>query len=133
MTEVIPTEFKLLGCAVIVGLVQLGLAAGLANSQRSMAWGLGPRDEPWPLTGVAGRMQRAFANFAETFPLFAAAVIAADLTHRLGSQTLVGASLYLVGRVLFVPAYALGLAPWRTVAWAISVVGIVMVTVALFQ
>ena len=31
--------------------------------------------DPLVLTGMAARLQRAFANFRETFPLFAAAVV----------------------------------------------------------
>jgi uncharacterized MAPEG superfamily protein len=36
------------------------------------------------LTGIAGRLERAFANFRETFPLFAAAVLV-DLPVAAGS------------------------------------------------
>ena len=49
-------ELKLLGFAVIIGLVQLAWAAIAAQPQRGRAWNVGPRDEPCPLTGMAGRL-----------------------------------------------------------------------------
>jgi uncharacterized MAPEG superfamily protein len=132
MNGEVPTELKLLGVAVIIGLVQIVLSAQTANQQRGIAWGVGPRDEPRPLTGVPGRLQRALGNFTETFPLFAAAVIAAYVTGKLGTQTLWGSALYVAGRVLFVPLYAAGTPGLRTAAWAVSFIGIVMVTTAIF-
>ena len=73
--EIIP-ELKLLGAAVVIGLVNLIWGAVAAQPQRGVQWNAGPRDEPRPLTGIAGRLERAFANYRETFPFFAALVIA---------------------------------------------------------
>jgi uncharacterized MAPEG superfamily protein len=123
---------KLLGVAVVIGIVQIMWSASAANNQRGVPWGVGPRDEPRPLTGVAGRLNRALTNFGETFPLFAAALIAAVLTGKLGALTLWGSALYVAARALFVPLYAAGV-PWlRTIAWAVGFVGVGMVTAALF-
>ena len=52
-------ELKLLGFAVIIGLVQLAWAAIAAQPQRGRAWNVGPRDEPCPLTGMAKLHHRA--------------------------------------------------------------------------
>lgn len=126
-------ELQLLAAAVVVGLVQLLWAAAAANHQRAdLAWGLGPRDEPRPLSGVAGRIERAFANFLETFPFFAAAVITAYLAGKLGPLTLWGSALYVAGRALYVPLYAFGVPAVRTLVWLVSLVGILMVTAAIF-
>jgi uncharacterized MAPEG superfamily protein len=132
MTGDVPAELKLLGVAVIVGLVQIAWAAQTANQQRGVAWGAGARDEPRPLTGVAGRLNRALTNFGETFPLFAGAVIAALLAGKLGPLTLWGSALYVASRALFVPLYAAGV-PWlRTLVWAVGFVGVALVTSAIF-
>jgi 2,4-dienoyl-CoA reductase-like NADH-dependent reductase (Old Yellow Enzyme family) len=69
-------ELKLLAVAVVIGLIQLLWAAGAARAQQDMKWAAGPRDTPMPITGAAARLERAFWNFAETFPFFAAAVLA---------------------------------------------------------
>ena len=132
MSNSVPTELKLLGVAVIIGLVQLFWFVTTANKQRGADWGVGPRDEHHPVTGVAGRLQRALANFLETFPLFAAAVLAADVAGKLGALTLWGSILYVAGRLVFVPLYAAGVPVVRTLSWLVSMVGLIMVTVALF-
>jgi uncharacterized MAPEG superfamily protein len=125
-------ELKLLGCAVILGIVQLLWAAAAARRQQSVTWNLGPRDEPWPLTGVAARLDRAFKNFMETFPLFAAAVIAAYLAAKLGPLTVWGCGLYVAARAIYPALYATGVPVVRSLVWGVSMAGLVMVVVALF-
>lgn len=128
------TEGKLLIAAVIIGLAHL-LWATVAGSggHRDTAWLLGPRDDPRPVTGQAARLSRAYANFLETFPLFAVSLIAVLLAGKAGSQPTFGAWLYVLGRLAYVPLYALGLPIVRTVAWTASMVGIVWIIVAFFQ
>jgi uncharacterized MAPEG superfamily protein len=52
------------------------------NLQLGYRWTASPRDETWPLIGIAGRCNRALQNFLETFPLFAAAVLIAHVAGR---------------------------------------------------
>ncbi len=69
------TELWLLFASVVLGFVHIFAQAYSVNRERGLRWNAGPRDEPMPpLTGVAGRLQRALQNFLETFPLYAAAV-----------------------------------------------------------
>jgi uncharacterized MAPEG superfamily protein len=126
-------ELKVLVWSAILGLVQILLAAGFANQQRGTRWNLGPRDEAIPLTGVAGRLDRAYANFIETFPIFAVAVIAAGVAQKYNGTSAIGTYLYLIGRIVYVPLYAFGVPLARTLAWTVSVIGIVMVFAAFFQ
>ena len=127
-------EVKLLIAIVIIGLLHL-VWATIAGSggHRDTAWLLGPRDDPRPVTGQAARLSRAYANFLETFPLFAVAMLAVIVTGKTGSQTQFGAWLYVIGRVAYTPLYAMGLPVVRTIAWTLSMVGIVLVIVAFFQ
>src|SRR5262245_52171496 len=90
------TELHWLAFAIALGFVHLNLAALAARAQQSFAWGAGPRDEARPLTGVAARLDRAFANFMETFPFFAAAVLAATFASKLSALTWWGSLLYVV-------------------------------------
>ena len=126
-------EVKLLIAIVIIGLLHL-VWATIAGSggHRDTAWLLGPRDDPRPVTGQAARLSRAYANFLETFPLFALALIAALLAGKEGQQTLFGSWLYVISRVAYTPLYALGLPIVRTIAWTFSMIGIVMIIVAFF-
>ena len=127
-------ELKLLGAAIIVGLVQLMWAAAAARAQQDLKWAAGPRDTPMPVGGVAARLDRAFWNFAETFPFFAAAVLVCAVAGKLGTPlTVWGCGLYVIGRALYVPLYASGVPTVRTLVWAAAMAGLVMVLVALFR
>ena len=64
-------ELRILALSVVLGLVQIVLASHAASLQRGYLWTAGSRDEAVPpLTGIAGRLERALRNFIETFPLF---------------------------------------------------------------
>jgi uncharacterized MAPEG superfamily protein len=126
-------ELKMLAWSVVLGLVQIALAATLTTGQRGFAWGVGARDgTPEPVSPVAARLNRASANFLETFPLFAAAVLAVLAAGVAGERTALGAQLYFWARVLYLPAYAAGIPFLRTIVWAVSIVGLVFVVMALF-
>ena len=84
-----------------------------------------------PLTGVPARLQRAQRNFLETFPLFAAAVIVAHLAGRNGELTFWGVQLYFWGRVAYVPLYAFGIYGVRSLVWAVTILGIALILIAL--
>jgi len=134
MGSSVPVELKLLVAAAIIGLVQIVWAAAAgAGGERDLAWLAGPRDQAKPVGVVAARLDRALKNFLETFPLFAAALLACLAASKLGPLTLYGAGLYVIGRALYVPLYASGVAFLRTLVWTVSIVGIVMVIVAFFR
>jgi len=124
-------ELQLLAAAVLIGLVHLLWASAAAQPQRGLKWNVGPRDEPVVLTGMAGRLERAFANFRETFPLFAAAVLVTYLSGRIGYLTAHGALIYVAARALYMPLYAFGVSVVRSLVWLISFVGIGMVLAAM--
>jgi uncharacterized MAPEG superfamily protein len=132
MNGAVPAELKLLGIAVIIGLVQLSWATAVARREQDPQWVLGPQDDKPPLGHTAARLDRAFKNYMETFPLFAAAVVAADLMGKLGGLTLWGCGLYAAARALYVPLYAFGVPVARTVVWIIGSLGLLLVVAALF-
>jgi len=124
-------ELQMLAAAVIIGIVHLLWAAAAAQPQRGLKWNTGPRDEPVVLTGVAGRLERAFANFRETFAFFAVLVIVDYLGGRLGDLTAYGAMVYVAARAVYIPLYAFGVPYVRSLAWVASMVGILMLLAAL--
>jgi uncharacterized MAPEG superfamily protein len=126
------TELTMLALAVVLGLVQIIIAAQASTRARGTDWNLGPRDEALPqLTGTAGRLDRALKNFLETFPLFAAAVLIASLAGRHTWLTQSGAILYVAARVAYVPLYAYGVRIARSAAWSIATLGIILILVGL--
>lgn len=121
-------EIRMLGWAIVLGFLQLLLAAATMTAQRGGKWNASARDgTPPPLTGIAGRLDRAFRNFLETFAFFAAAVVAVVLVQRQDAHTALGAQLYFWARVVYVPLYAAGIPYVRSLVWAVAMVGVVLV------
>jgi uncharacterized MAPEG superfamily protein len=126
-------EMQMLFCAIVLGIVQLLLATLASVSGRGLPWGVGPRDEGWPPIGKFGaRLDRAYRNFLETFPFFAAAILLAHALDKHSANSALGAQIYLWARVLYVPAYVLAIPFTRTLIWVASLVGILMVLRAIW-
>ena len=127
-------ELYLLGASVVLGFVHIVLAAHAASLQRSYRWAAGARDEALPpLTGVAGRLARASANFNETFVFFAALVLAGQLAGAHGTLACWGAALYFAGRLMYLPLYAFGVFLVRSLAWNVATAGIFVLLVDLLR
>ena len=129
----LPTEVLGLVAAAALGLLHIVLASHSASLQRGYRWTAGPRDEPVPpLAGVAGRLARANANYLETFPFFAAGVLAVLVTGTHSAWSSWGVILYLGGRIAYLPLYAFGVFLARSLAWQAATAGIAAVYVSLF-
>ena len=125
-------ELKMLAWSVLLGLVQVFVAAGFATQQRGLKWNAGNRDgEPKPLTGIAARATRANHNFLETFVFFAAAVLAVTLANRNSPHTTLGSELYFWARAAYLPIYLIGIPYLRTLVWAVSLWGLLQMIGAL--
>lgn len=124
-------EQAMLVAAVFLGIVHIVLAAQLANAQRGLLYAASARDEiKPPLTGIAGRAERAMRNYLETFVFFAAVVM---LAQGAGVHTLVtawGTIAYIVGRIVYLPLYLLGVPLIRSVFWNIATFGILAIGAA---
>ncbi len=121
------TELTMLAWAVVLGLVHVMATGVVTTSQNGLGYGLSSRDETKPVTGVGGRVQRAFANYMQTFPFFAASVLMAQALGRHGWATVLGAQLYVWARLAFVFLYAGNVVGVRTLAFGVAMAGIVLV------
>ena len=118
---------------MVLGLLQIIAASHAASFQRGYRWSASSRDEPVaPLIGKAGRLDRALRNFLETFPLFAAAVLAAHLAGRDGTLTLWGVQLYFWARLAYVLLYAAGVYLVRSLVWNVATLGIGLILLSLW-
>ncbi|ROR16439.1 putative MAPEG superfamily protein [Comamonas sp. BIGb0124] len=125
-------ELTVLGWTLVLALVQVLLPAAWRNRETGLAYNAGPRDEDGPPVGrVTARLRRAQNNLFETLPLFAAAVLIAHVAGREGALTAWGVSLYLGSRIVYVPLYACGVPYLRSLAWVVSVGGLLLVLAAL--
>ena len=121
------TELKLLVWSVILTVLQMGVAAAGGIMQVGLAAMAGNRDDLPPITGWAGRARRAHHNMLENLVLFAVLVVAASISGKINATTALGAELFFWGRVAYAPIYIAGV-PWlRTAAFAVSLVGLLMI------
>jgi uncharacterized MAPEG superfamily protein len=115
----------LLVLALFVIQTLLPACFGYLGAGRSFMAALGPRDDPPPQTRVGGRAERALANMQEALPVFLALALL-NVFLGTGALATTGATVFLIARVLYVPAYLAGVTGVRTLIWAASVVGLVM-------
>ena len=120
-------ELRYLALATALGLLH-ALATGLCTSlQNGYAASTGARDEMPPLRGIYGRIDRAFANFMQTFPFFAAAVLIGQALNRHDWHTEWGATIYFWCRIAYLPLYAAGVPVLRSLVWGVSFAAIWLV------
>ncbi len=113
-------ELTALALAGLLQAIQFIAYSVVANRQVGPNYAMGPRDEPRPLTGLAGRLQRALTNHFEGLILFTLAVVVITASDQTTGLTAACGWIYLAARVLYVPAYALGWSPWRSVIWGVG-------------
>lgn len=112
-------ELAALAAALLVQMATLALMAVVANRELGPRVTLSPRDPPLPpLSSRLGRHMRAVSNGFEGLVLFAPAVLLVHLTDQSTALTQIAAWVYVLARLLYLPAYVLGLVPWRSLLWA---------------
>jgi uncharacterized MAPEG superfamily protein len=115
-----------------LAFVQILLFDVARTGQYGLKWNMGARDEVMPpLSPMAERLRRAQDNLYETLPLFIAAVLIAFVAGKENTITVLGAHIYLFGRILYVPLYAYGVKTIRSLVWIVSTIGLGMVIVPL--
>jgi uncharacterized MAPEG superfamily protein len=125
-------ELHMLALTVVLGFVHVFLAGHFRTRQYGKAWNVSARDDAMPpLNRTAARLARAQANFFETFPFFAVAVLIAHLAGRTGAITLIGVQLYFWARVAYLPLYVFGVPVIRTLVWSVGTLGIALILIAL--
>ena len=126
-----PLELSVLILAALLAVFQLFLYAVPANREIGSDYLAGPRDDGVTLKGrVTGRLQRAFNNHMEGLVLFAIGVVAVVLADKTSGLTAGAAVLYLLARIAYVPAYAYGWTPWRSVIWGVGFLSTVAMLLA---
>jgi uncharacterized MAPEG superfamily protein len=119
-------EMFYLALSVVLLLVHLSVQSFTFKEQVGNRYTVSARDEGLQPTGVAGRAARAYANFRETFPAFAALALAIELLGAGDGWTGFGAALYFWSRVAYLPAYLAGVVWVRSFIWCSSAIGLVI-------
>lgn len=117
-------ELTVLALAGLLQVVQFGLMSVPANLELGVGKTLSPRDRSKlgggleeQLSERTARLYRALNNHFEGLILFTLAVVVVTLGDKSSGFTAGCAWVYLIARVAYVPAYWLGLKPWRSLIW----------------
>lgn len=121
------TELAMLVGAVVLAMIQVVVAVVGAMLQVGLPVLAGNRENIPDILGWAGRAARAHRNMLENLVLFAAVVLTAHAAGISNAMTVLGAQLFLWGRVAYAVLYVAGV-PWaRTAAWAAAVLGMLLI------
>ncbi|WP_103334483.1 MAPEG family protein [Pseudotabrizicola formosa] len=125
-------ELTALALAGLLQAVQFLLFAVPANKELGTGYTSSARDKPpsRQLSIRTARLQRALNNHFEGLILFTLAVVVVTLGQQSSPVTQTAAWVYLAARLLYIPAYALGLRPWRSLVWGIGFVATLTMIVA---
>ncbi len=122
------TELTVLAWGCVLAIVHIFAAVRVKTRQYGTKWNMGARDEELPPPRpMVGRLARAQANFFETFPIAAAAILIVSMAGLNDRWTAAGAIIWLAARVLYLPVYAAGIAVVRTLIFFASIVGILLI------
>lgn len=120
-------ELTVLAWSCVLGVVQIFVAAQLTTRQYGKAWAYSSREAAVPPpTPFVGRMMRAQANFLETFPIAAAAILIVEVAGLNSGWTAIGALVWLAARMAYWLVYAIGIPVVRSVLFAMGIAGIGM-------
>jgi uncharacterized MAPEG superfamily protein len=113
-------ELTALALAGLLQAAQFVLMAVPVNMEVGTRRTLAPRDGDditADLSPRTGRLVRALNNHFEGLILFTLAVVVVTLSDQSTPLTAACAWTYLAARLLYVPAYAFGWNPWRSLIW----------------
>lgn len=123
-----PTEIMILAWSAALLMVHIFAAAHFKTKQYGPTWNMGARDEALPpMEPVAGRLVRAQANFLETYPIAIVAMLGVVLLERTTPLTALGAWIWLVARIVYLPLYGFGVPKVRTLVFLTGLIGLFMV------
>jgi len=126
-------ELWMLVWAIVLTFVQMLIAVQGATIQVGLTTLAGNREEMPALSNWKGRADRSYRNMREYLLLFAALVLVAHVANATSSLSALGAQIFLYARVVYAVVYLIGI-PWlRTGVWAVSVVGMVLIAISIFQ
>jgi uncharacterized MAPEG superfamily protein len=104
-----------------------------AGAPGKLAENLGNRDHMRPLSITGERAARALANMQEAMPVFLGLALLNLIVAPAAPMATTGALVFLVARTLYVAIYIAGIPVVRTLMWAVSWAGLVMMLMPLLS
>ncbi len=122
------TETLIILLTFVLALVNYLMPSFFVVGRSGLLSMAGPRDDIDPANGVAEqRAERANENFKETVPWAIGLLILVQVTGDANATTALGGWIYLICRILYIPLYLMGIPYLRSIAWTISIVGLIMI------
>ncbi len=117
--------------------ILLWLMIMLAGLARYKAWTpsglvamMGNHEHDEEVAPFVGRAERAAHNMIESFVLFIALAAAAYFAGKADGQATTGAAVFFWARLVYWPVYLIGIPYLRTGVWAVGIVGLAMMALA---
>lgn len=107
------------------------ITASMLKTRGNLKLAMGNRDALPPAGALADRADRAAKNMLENIVLFAVVVLAASGGPH-PAKAVLGAEVFVAARVVYWPIYLAGIPGLRTLAYAASMIGLVMIATSLF-
>lgn len=125
-------ELTVLILAALLQVVTFVLFAIPANLELGMGYTLSARDrEPTrQMSDRTARLGRAVNNMFEALILFGIAALVIQITDQSTPYTALLAWVFLAARIAYIPAYAYGLRPGRSLIWLMGFVATVLMLIA---
>jgi uncharacterized MAPEG superfamily protein len=121
------SELTCLELSVALWVVHVLVQAGAGNAELPSGYLFTSRDKPAAARGLLfGRATRALGNYVENLTPFVALALALIVTQRTGGGGALGATIWILARIVYVPIYLLGVVYVRTAVYAIAIVGLLM-------
>lgn len=127
-----PAFVTLAAWSVLMLVVYIMTQGFTATRERGGKWNAGPRDgSAAPLGVLAGRAERASANFRETYPGFLALCLGLAMTGDVSGWGMAGALAWFAARIAYLPVYLAGVPGVRSIIWLVSLAGMAAMFLAI--
>jgi uncharacterized MAPEG superfamily protein len=118
------SELVCLELSIVIWVVHILVQGGYGGSALNPDYLVGPRDQTLSPKGILyPRATRALSNYVENFGPFIAADLGLIATQHTGGW---GATIWIIARIVYIPLYLTGVKYARTLAWVVSIVGLLM-------
>jgi len=126
--EIMTTDLQMLvWTALFTAAWTAVILAGRIQAPGGWSWSLGNRDTAFEAPEWTQRADRAHRNMLENLPIFAILVITAHLAGVNNATTDLGAQIYFGARIAHALVYTAGITVVRTLAFFVSVAGMLMI------
>ncbi|MFT4151832.1 MAG: MAPEG family protein [Paracoccaceae bacterium] len=125
-------ELAALAATAVIQAMMIMVAQRSLTADIGVAGNMGPRDGDLPLSPKTQRLRRAVANHVENIGLFIIAVVVVTLAQKTSAFTAACAWIFVAARALYLPAYAFGWAPGRSIIWSVGLIATLAMLAAAF-